>query len=79
MVRLRSNVLQQVPEVLCNSSSCFTIALLNVRSILAKLPDIEADKSLRSASIYIVLCETWLNPFLRPSSNTIVQVKIFGS
>ena len=37
-----------------------TIALLNVRSILAKLPDIRADNSLRSASI-LCFCETWLN------------------
>ena len=37
-----------------------TIALLNVRSILAKLPDITADHSLRSASI-LCFCETWLN------------------
>ena len=37
-----------------------TIALLNVRSILAKLPDIRADNSLRSASV-LCFCETWLN------------------
>ena len=60
MVRLNTNLLQQVPEVLCNSSSHVTIALLNVRSILAKLPDIGADNSLRSASI-LRFCETWLN------------------
>ena len=36
------------------------IALLNVRSILSKLPDIKADNSLRSASI-LCFCETWLN------------------
>ena len=35
-----------------------TIALLNVRSIVA---DIHADKNLRSASI-LCFCETWLNP-----------------
>ena len=44
----------------CESSSHLTIALLNVRSILAKLPDIRADNSLRSASI-LCFCETWLN------------------
>ena len=60
MVRLNTNLLQQVPEVLCNSSSHVTIALLNVRSILAKLPDIGADNSLSSASI-LCFCETWLN------------------
>ena len=60
MVRLNSNLLQPVPEVSCDSSSHLTIALLNVRSILAKLPDIRADNSLRSASI-LCFCETWLN------------------
>ena len=36
------------------------IALLNVRSILAKLSDIRVDNSLRSASIQC-FCATWLN------------------
>ena len=43
MVRLNSNLLPPVPEVLCDPSHV-TFALLNVRSILAKLPDIRADK-----------------------------------
>ena len=60
MVRLNTNLLQPVPEVACDSSSHITIALLNVRSILAKLPDIGADSSLRSASI-LCFCETWIN------------------
>ena len=60
MVRLTSNLLQPVSEVSCDPSSHVTIALLNVRSILAKLPDIRADKSLRSAGI-LCFCETWLN------------------
>ena len=59
MVRLSSNLLQPLPEVSCDSSQV-TLALLNVRSILAKLPDIRADKSLRSASI-LCFCETWFN------------------
>ena len=50
-VRLNTNLLQPVPEVACDSSSHITIALLNVRSILSKLPDIGADSSLRSANI----------------------------
>ena len=50
MVRLHSNLLQPVSEVMCDPSH-FTIALLNVRSILAKSPDISTDKSLRSASM----------------------------
>ena len=40
--------------------SHLTIALLNVRSLLAKLPDIKADNSLMSATIQC-FCETWLN------------------
>ena len=59
MFRLKSNL---VPKVLCDSSSHLTIALLNVRSIQAKLPDITADHSLRSVSI-LCFCETWLNAF----------------
>ena len=60
MFRLNSNLLQPVPPVSCDSSCQVTIALLNVRSILAKLPDIRADHSLRSVSI-LCFCETWLN------------------
>ena len=37
-----------------------TIALLNVRSILSKLPDIKADNNLRCATV-LCFCETWLN------------------
>ena len=37
-----------------------TIALLNVRSLLTKVPDIRADRSLMSASIQC-FCKTWLN------------------
>ena len=61
MIRLNANLLQPVP-VLCDSTSQshLTIALLNVRSIVSKLPDIKADNSLRSASI-LCFCETWLN------------------
>ena len=60
MVRLTSNLLQPVPTVSCDPFSCITIALLNVRYLLAKLPDVRADNSLRSASIECY-CETWLN------------------
>ena len=60
MVRLNANLLQSVLEASCDPFSCVTIALLNVRSILAKLPDIRADNSLKSASI-LCFCETWLN------------------
>ena len=59
MVRLTSNLLQPMPEM---SSDPYhvTIALLNVRSLVAKLPDMRADNSLRSASV-LCFCETWLN------------------
>ena len=42
MVRLNSNLLQLIPQVMCNSISCshLVIALLNVRSLVAKLPDV---------------------------------------
>ena len=56
MVRLNTNLLHPLADVSCDTSHV-TIALLNVRSILAKLPDIRADNSLRCASF----CETWLN------------------
>ena len=59
MLRLNSNLLQPLPEVLSDPYH-LTIALLNVRSLVAKLPDIHADKNLRSAST-LCFCETWLN------------------
>ena len=59
MVRLSTNMLPPVPQVVCDPS-CLTIALLNVRSILAKVPDITAEKSLNSTNIQC-FCETWLN------------------
>ena len=37
-----------------------TIAFLNVRSIVAKMPDIKQDNNLKSASVKC-FCETWLN------------------
>ena len=49
MVRLNTNLLQPLPE--SDISSHVTIALLNVRSILAKLADIRADSNLRCTSI----------------------------
>ena len=62
MVRLNSNLLQPIPQMSYHSTflSHLTIALLNVRSLLAKLPDIKADNSLMSATIQC-FCETWLN------------------
>ena len=46
-----------------------TIALLNVRSITAKLPDIACDSNLKYASI-LCFCETWLTP---PQPSPVVQ------
>ena len=62
MVRLNDNLLQPVYQILCDSTSAsyLTIALLNVRSIVAKMPDIKQDNNLKSASIKC-FCETWLN------------------
>ena len=60
MLRLNSNLLHPLPDVL-NDPYHLIIALLNVRSFMAKLPDVHADKNLRSASI-LCFCETWLNP-----------------
>ena len=50
-----------MPQLQCRllSNSHVTIALLNVRSIAAKLPDIAGDNSLKCASI-LCFCETWL-------------------
>ena len=59
MCRLNSNTLQPLPEVPYEPSHV-TFALLNVRSIVAKLPDIRADINLKSANI-LCFCETWLN------------------
>ena len=59
IVRLNTNLLHQLPDVSCDTSHV-TIALLNVRSILAKLLDIRAENNLRCASI-LCFCETWLN------------------
>ena len=62
MTRLRDRLLQTIPPFQClPCTSHVTIALLNVRSIVAKLPDIEADNQLRSASV-LCFCETWLSP-----------------
>ena len=59
MCRLNSNTLQPLPEAPYDPSNV-TFALLNVRSILAKLPDVRADKNLSCAD-KLCFCETWLN------------------
>ena len=62
IVRLNDNLLQPVSQILCDSTSAshLTIAFLNVRSIVAKMPDIKQDNNLKSASVKC-FCETWLN------------------
>ena len=62
--RLKKNLLSPLPMFAC-PDNYISIALLNVRSIVAKLPesdsDIEHDHSLTSASI-LCFTETWLTP-----------------
>lgn len=48
MFRLNSKLLPPLPEMPYEPSHV-TIALLNVMSMLAKLPDVRADKNLRTA------------------------------
>ena len=62
MSRLRTKLLQSVQPLQCfPSTSHVTIALLNVRSIGAKLADIKADIELLSVDV-LCFCETWLSP-----------------
>ena len=51
MIRLNTNILPPVTQMMC----CLNIALLNVRSIVAKLQDINCDTYLRAASIQLFL------------------------
>ena len=60
MVRLNANLVQAMPKLQCHDNHV-TIALLNVRSIVAKLPDIANDDGLKCGTI-ICFCETWLTP-----------------
>ena len=62
MCRLRSKLVQPVQPLQCfPCTTHITIALLNVRSIVAKLADIKADLELLSADV-LGFCETWLSP-----------------
>ena len=60
MQRLNDNLLSPLPVYVCPDNH-ITLALLNVRSLNAKLPDIEYDDSLTCASI-LCFTETWLTP-----------------
>ena len=61
MTRLNSKLLQYMPQLQCISlpNNYITLALLNVRSVAAKLADIQEDECLQAANI-ICFCETWL-------------------
>ena len=63
MTRLKDNLLNASTGLKCSDlvNTALTISFLNVRSIIGKLPDIEADISLTNASI-LGFCETWLSP-----------------
>lgn len=63
MLRLSTKLLQPLPEMQCLSlpDNYVTIALLNVRCIVAKLLDLEQDNVLKHASI-LCFCETWISP-----------------
>ena len=60
MTRLNTKLLQTPPKLKFLDNH-LTIALLNVRSITAKMPDITKDGDIKSASI-LCFCETWLTP-----------------
>ena len=62
MVRLYTKLLPQLPCVSI-SNNHVTLALLNVRSVFAKLPDIVRDKSLMLGAGILCFCETWLTAF----------------
>ena len=61
ITRLNTKLLENVPSLHCESlsSSLVTIALLNVRSVVPKLPDIACDPQMKCASI-LSFYETWL-------------------
>ena len=61
MTRLCDRLLQTIPLQCLPCTNHVTIALLNVRSIVTKLPDIQADTELMSANV-LCFCETWLSP-----------------
>ena len=71
MVRLNTKLLQIIPKLQCQDNHV-TIALLTVRSIAAKLPDIASDDGLKYASI-MCFCETWLTS---SEPSPVVQIAI---
>ena len=61
MERLSKNLLNPLPLFTCPlvSDDYITVALLNVRSIVPKIPDIHQDSSLKCANV-LCFTETWL-------------------
>ena len=62
MTRLNNNLVQFAPNLkfLTLPSNYITLSLLNVRSIVAKLDDIERDSYMNAVDI-LCFCETWLS------------------
>ena len=60
MERLKENLLSPLSVHTC-PHNYITVALLNTRSLIAKVPDIECDDSIVCASIFC-FTETWLTP-----------------
>ena len=77
MVRLNDNLLQPIPQVLCDSTSVshLSVALLNVRSIVAKM----SDKNLTAFSILLVytvsvkirLNASQVSPLVKPDQTAV--------
>ena len=63
MARLNKKLLLPMPQLQFFSltDNYVTICLLNVRSLVAKLADIEQDMCLKAANV-LCFCETWLTP-----------------
>ena len=61
MTRLNNNLLRPPPQMqfLSLPETYITVCLLNVRSLVAKLADIEQDLYLKAANV-VCFCETWL-------------------
>ena len=75
MERLNNNLLRYLPPFVATTDSYFNIALINIRSIIAKLPDIEQDSVLKSADV-VCFTETWLTHdknLQLPNCQTIVR------
>ena len=63
MTRLNTKLVQFIPNLkfMSLSNNYITFSLLNVRSIVAKLDDIECDSYMNAVDI-LCFCETWLSP-----------------